>query len=38
MDTFQELRNESNKMTDDMENYCFICGINRKDEEKLSEN
>lgn len=29
IDTFKELRDEKNNMYDDMQNICYICGIER---------
>jgi len=29
IDTFGVLREQSNERIEDMENYCFICGIDR---------
>lgn len=31
IDTFAELRQEEEEKKKDMENYCFICGLNRRD-------
>lgn len=35
IDTFGELRQESDEKTKDKKNFCFICGLNRKDLDHL---
>ena len=36
IDTFAELRSEDEEKKSDMNNYCFICGLYRRDIDKLS--
>lgn len=35
IDTFGELRSESDEKSRDKKNYCFICGLNRRDLDHL---
>jgi len=37
IDTFGELREEAEKIQEDIENFCFICGLERREFDRLSK-